>query len=162
MALSLACGPTRIDGYAPIRDYAVIGNKRTAALVALDGAIDWLALPAFNGPSVFAAVLDARRGGGCALAPVGPFTTRREYLAGTNVLQTTFETADGVVRVTDAMSRPLARTLLWNQIIRRVDGLAGRVRLRWSVEPRFEYGAGPGRAQRRGGIPLFVSGHDVL
>ena len=117
---------SRTDGYAPIRDYAVIGNKRTAALVALDGSIDWLPLPAFDQPTVFASLLDAQRGGSFALAPSAPFRAERSYVEGTNVLQTVFRTADGVVRVTDAMSRPIARGLLFNQVIRRVDGLSER------------------------------------
>ena len=153
---------TRIDGYAPIRDYAVIGNKRTAALVARDGSIDWLALPTLAGPSVFGALLDSERGGRFTLAPSVPFHTHRRYVPDTNVLETTFVTDEGRVRVTDALSRPIARPLLWNQLIRRVDGLAGRVPMAWRLEPRFAYGAESGRIERRGEAALVAHGRDVL
>ncbi len=152
----------RIDGYAPIRDYAVIGNKRTAGLVARDGSIDWLALPTLAGPSVFGALLDSDRGGRFTLAPSVPFHTRRRYVPDTNVLETTFVTDEGCVRVTDALSRPIARPLLWNQLIRRTDGLTGRVPMTWRLEPRFAYGSRCGHIERRAGATLVTYERHVL
>jgi len=154
--------PRRVDGYAPIRDYAVIGNKRTAALVALDGSIDWMCLPGFDSGAVFGALLDARSGGRYMLAPECPYSAQRRYVEHTNVLETTYSTADGTVRVTEALNLREIGPLPWNELVRRVEGLSGRVPMRWSLAPRFEWGATGGALEWRDGVPIIVAGRHAL
>ncbi|HET6830775.1 MAG TPA: glycoside hydrolase family 15 protein [Solirubrobacterales bacterium] len=132
--------PHRIDGYAPIADYGVIGNERTAALVALDGSIDFLCLPRFDSEGVFAALLDPERGGSFTLRPTVPFEASHRYLPGTNVLETTFRTAEGEARVVDALSIPLTGPPKWQELIRKIEWVGGRVPMRWHVDPRFGWG----------------------
>jgi len=90
--------------YRPIDDYALIGDAGSAALVASDGAIDWLCLPHFDDPAVLCRLLDAGRGGFLTLAPTFPLThTERRYRPGSNILETNLTSRAGTIRVTDAM-----------------------------------------------------------
>jgi len=152
----------RIDGYAPIRDYAAVGDGRTVALVARDGTIDWLCLPDLDSPSAFGALLDAERGGRFQLQPEAPFEATRRYLPGTNVLETTFTTSGGSVRVIDALTLPTGGLSPYRELVRRVDGLSGRVPIRWSVEPRFGYGSMQTAIALHGGVPVAARGSDAL
>jgi GH15 family glucan-1,4-alpha-glucosidase len=154
--------PSRVDGYAALRDYAAIGDGRTAALVARDGSIDWLPFPDLSSPSVFAAILDSDRGGRFQLEPEASYRTERRYLPETNVLETTFVTDEGAVRVTDALTLPGQGLEPYRELQRHVEGLAGRVPLRWRLEPRFGYGAWPVRVGLRDEIPVATSGGDAL
>ncbi|MFF6880010.1 glycoside hydrolase family 15 protein [Streptomyces sp. NPDC012474] len=155
--------PARLDGYTELRNYAVIGDGRCVALIARDGSVDWLAWPDLDSPTVFAAVLDHLNGGRFLLRPEAPYTASRRYLPGTNVLETTFTTAGGRVRVTDALTIPDSRSLApARELVRRIEGLAGSVPMRWSVQPRFGYGARVPHLTRRAGVPVVTSGPEAV
>src|SRR4051795_1604186 len=147
-------------GFAPIAFYAAIGDGRTVALVAADGSVDFMSLPSLHAPTTFAAMLDPERGGRFTLAPTGEFDVARRYVGRTNVLETTYRTGDGVVRVTDALTLQDGGLLPWVEHARRIEGLDGKVELEWRVEPRFDWGQEPPRIVRRNGV-LVASGADV-
>ena len=147
-----------------IADYALIGDCRVAALVSRDGSIDWLCLPVFSGPSVFARILDPR-GGRFSLRPEEPFTVSRRYLDGTAVLETTFTTGAGVARVLDGL--PILDGVVemepLREVLRVIEGVSGTVGFEVVVEPRPDYARAQPRLQRRGRLGWFCSwGHEVL
>ena len=152
----------RTGGYAPLRDYAAIGDGRTVALVARDGSIDWLCLPELDSPPAFGALLDAGRGGRFALAPVDSFEVSRHYLPGTNVLETTFRTDHGTARVTDALTVPGVRLSGQRELVRVVEAIDGSVRMEWEVTPGIGDGFGRIRIGRRGATPVATSGADAI
>ena len=120
-----------------IEDYAMIGDCETAALVGRDGSMDWLCLPRFDSPACFAALLGTPEHGRWLIAPAVPAReVRRAYRADTLVLETEFETNDGVVALIDFMpQRPGAPV-----IIRVCEGRHGRVSMRMELTLRFDYG----------------------
>ncbi|MFO7180303.1 MAG: DUF5911 domain-containing protein, partial [Pseudomonadota bacterium] len=151
-----------------IRDYGVIGDGRSAALVAKNGAIEWLCWPRFDSPSIFAAVLDANRGGAWRIAPRGSFRTARAYLPDTNVLATTFVGPSGAVRVIDTMTafgeaQKRARPVPEHELLRVVEGLDGELVLEVSFAPRPDYARRlvPLRTRHGLGLRLELGGNDL-
>jgi len=138
----------------PIEDYAVLGDMGTAALVGRDGSIDWMCLPRFDSPACFAALLGSRDNGRWLLGPVGPARSTRRYLGNSFVLETTHETPTGVVRVTDLMPLCDGRA----DIVRRVEGISGTVRMRHEWVVRFGYGKVRPWVSRRAESPELGSG----
>ena len=120
----------------PIEDYALLGDTETVALVSREGSIDWLCLPHYDSPACFAALLGTPEHGRWLLGPAQPATTTRQYVEETFLLETVHETATGRVKVTDLMPVGDGRS----DVIRRVEGLEGTVRMRHEWVVRFGYG----------------------
>src|SRR4051812_24230273 len=135
----------RADGYLPIADYALLSDCHSAALVGRDGSIDWFCLPRFDSPALFARILDPDAGH-WQIAPAGDFEAERRYLPGTLMIETTFRTAAGVARVTDALCfKPGQRghevgRQAPHELLRLVEGVSGDVELEMTLAPRPEYG----------------------
>src|SRR4051812_38344720 len=127
--------------YQPIEHYGVIGNLRTAALVGMNGSIDWFCFPHFDSPSVFAAILDDEKGGRFRISPLQPGTaTKQLYWPDTNVLVTRFLSSDGVGEIEDFMpAGTAAPPESVDQIVRRVKVARGLVALEVTCEPAFDY-----------------------
>jgi alpha,alpha-trehalase len=145
-ATSVASRPVRSSaGALPIAAYGLLADCNTAALVATDGSIDWLCLPRYDSPAVFGRILGADAGH-WSLHPAGGYESSRRYLPGTLVLETTFTTRSGVVRVTDAMlfqegqrGHDLGLEAP-HEIVRLVEGVDGVVEMELELAPRPEYG----------------------
>jgi GH15 family glucan-1,4-alpha-glucosidase len=145
----------------PIESYGFIGNMVSGALVGRDGSVDWLCLPHFDSDACFAALLGAPEHGRWLIAPQGQIKrTERRYLPGTAILETTFETDEGVAQVIYFMPRTDDEEYL--DLIRLVRGVRGRVRMRSELIVRFGYGAIVPWVRRQDFGISAVAGPDAL
>jgi GH15 family glucan-1,4-alpha-glucosidase len=153
--------------FPPIADYAFLSDCHTGALVAPDGAIDWLCIPCFDAPSVFGSLLDREAG----FFRVGPFgishPTARAYQPGTNVFETTWKSPSGWAIVRDALTigprqhddtvtphtRPPADDDADHMLVRTVECLHGNIEIELVCEPAFDYGRTPAEWTRVEGAP---------
>src|ERR1041385_6538364 len=145
-----------------IEDYGIIGNTFTAALVSRSGSIDWLCLPRFDSESVFAALLGEPRHGRWLIAPKAPVVRSSvRYRGDTGILETSFETADGEVKIVDFM--PLSgegETQV--DLIRLVCGVKGSVKMHTEIVLRFDYGRGIPWVRHQLGGPVAVAGPNAV
>lgn len=155
------------EDYKPINDYAVIGNLRTAALVGTDGSIDWCCFPYLDRTSVFAALLDARRGGRFRVSVPGIERGRQWYVENTNVLKTEFSGDAGTLVVTDLM--PLsgdiegrAGSFAPPELYRILECVQGSVEAAVEWSPRFDYARGTTGISRIPGGWLATDGRDDM
>ena len=110
-----------------LQHYAALGDGRSVALLAPDGVVAWWCVPNIDSAPLLDSLLDPEQGGFFALQPDGPFRSERHYLPDSNVLETTFTTAGGTVRMTESMNSTLAGRLPWCELARRIEGLSGTV-----------------------------------
>jgi GH15 family glucan-1,4-alpha-glucosidase len=163
--------------FQPIAAYGMLADCSSAALVSRDGSIDWLCLPRYDSPAVFARILDPAAGH-WSLRPAGEYTVTRRYVPGTLVIETTFTTDAGEVRLLDAMAveegqrgHDLGRNAP-HEVLRLVQGVSGTVDMLMELAPRPEYGlvrplfrqtdeggrtfGGPNQIAVRAGVPVAI------
>jgi alpha,alpha-trehalase len=161
----------------PVADYGLIADCNSAALVALDGSIDWLCIPRYDSASVFGRLLDPDAGH-WSIRPASEFRSERRYIPGTLVIETTFATDTGAVRLTDALvfaAGQRGHDLGYDaphELLRSIEGIAGAVELVFELAPRPEYGlvrplfrkegaggrtfGGPNRITVSAGVPVEI------
>ena len=169
-------GPTKLAHlWTDLYNYGLIGDMSSAALVGTDGSVDWCCFPRFDSPSVFAGILDPETGGCFRISPADPgFDVRQAYLTDTNILETTFTTATGVVSVTDFMpasedddNNPDTPSNALHEIHRIVRCLTGEVDMCCDFQPRHDYARSvpsfsPLRSRSGGGAVQASGGRQTM
>ena len=142
-----------------IEDYGLIGDCETAALVGRDGSIDWLCWPAFDSDACFAALLGTNRNGRWLIAPADEIKrSSRRYWDNTLILETRFETENGVVALIDFMP-PRGKA---SDVVRLVRGVLGKVKLHMQLVIRFDFGIDiPWVRRTEDGALLAIAGQDM-
>src|SRR5215218_10719210 len=160
----------------PIADYGLLADCNSSALVDRAGSIDWLCLPRYDSPAIFARLLDPDAGH-WTIRPAGAFETKRRYLPDTLAIETTFTTDTGSVRLIDVMAAAAnqrGHDLGFDaphELLRAVEGVEGDVDMVMELAPRPEYGLirplmrledggartfGAGRVSVRASVPLEI------
>ncbi len=140
----------------PIEDHGVIGDLHTVALVGKDASIDFMCFPQFDSPTIFAALLDPKRGGSFQLSPLLEHAHQKQlYLPDSNVLLTRFQTEGGLAEVSDFMA--ITGLGHAHDLVRRIKCIRGDIPVRMICEPRFDYGRAKHRIEKQKNSVLFIS-----
>ncbi|HVC22221.1 MAG TPA: glycoside hydrolase family 15 protein [Candidatus Dormibacteraeota bacterium] len=151
--------------YSPIRDYGIIGDLHSAALVDRLGSIDWFCAPRFDSPAIFARLLDADKGGSMRVVPEDDYISdSRRYLPGTNILETGLSSAQGRLMITDFM---VAKEQLHQHdddhiLVRQLEAPDGKLQVKVVVDARFDYGRQEPEVELRSDSGCLVLKHDAL
>jgi GH15 family glucan-1,4-alpha-glucosidase len=155
--------PDRKYASPSIGDYGFLADCHSMALVSKQGSIDWCCMPRLDSGSIFGRLLDRDRGGYCRVSPRGESKVKRRYLPGTLILETTFTTAGGEVRLLDCFPmRRGGKREPHQQILRCVEGVRGKVEIAVEIVPRFDYGAILPWIRRQGDHYLAFGGSNGL
>ncbi len=142
--------------YKPIENYGIIGDLDTVALVGTDGSIDFMCFPQFDSPTIFASLLDYRKGGSFRLAPLMNDAREKQiYVPDSNILLTRFLSDAGMAEVSDFM--PITELGHAHDLVRRAKCIRGDLRFRMVCDPRFDYGRAEHRVQKKPREVLFIS-----
>ena len=142
--------------YQPIENYGIIGDLHSVALVGMDGSIDFLSFPHFDSPTIFAALLDHKKGGRFRIAPTLENVRHKQmYLPDTNVLITRFLSLDGLAEVSDFM--PVEMVMPSHELVRRAKCVRGEVKFEMLFQPRFDYGRADHTVEEIDGAYVFAS-----
>ncbi len=142
--------------YKSIADYGIIGDLHTVALVGIDGAIDFMCFPRLDSPTIFAALLDSKKGGSFQLAPLIPGASHKQlYMPDSNILLTRFLSDAGVAEVSDFM--PITALGHAHDLVRRAKTVRGEIRYRMVCAPRFDYGRAEHRIEKHKNEVVFIS-----
>ena len=146
--------PTRSPaGYLPIEEHGIVGDLRTVALVGTDGTVDWYCPSRFDAPSLFGALLDARKGGYFSLRSRSSGRPKQLYLPDTNILLTRFQGAEAVGEVIDFMVPETSGTgRARDLLVRQARAVRGRVTFELACHPAFDYGRAPPTVQLVAGV----------
>ncbi|HSN37926.1 MAG TPA: glycoside hydrolase family 15 protein [Arthrobacter sp.] len=152
-----------MNEYPLIADHGLVGDLQTAALVATDGTLDWFCSPRFDSPSIFASLLDKRRGGHFSTRPRSEaFATKQLYLPDTAILVTRFLTEAGVGELIDFMPVASASPSDRHRMVRMLRCVRGEISFDIEVAPRFDYGRRPHQLSLNDDGALFQTGETRL
>ncbi|MBX2841119.1 MAG: glycoside hydrolase family 15 protein [Flammeovirgaceae bacterium] len=147
------------SNYQPIENYGIIGDLHTTALVGMDGSIDFMSFPHFDSPTIFAAILDDKKGGRFKIAPILKGAKQKQiYLPNTNVLMSRFLSKEGVAEIIDYM--PVEQDDVSHELVRKVSTIRGEVHYEMICDPQFDYGRATHTVEQKSDGVLFTSNGD--